>query len=569
MSTNISNSISTQKQSQSLPPINNSTYVTDIHHSESSSFSSSEEQEQQLFPNKLIHQLETASDNELDNLEGINGTKNRSTESFLQIIQHTGSSHQRASSTSLPSSQANCCTWKQIVKLTFSIAATSICTYFIAHNHFAQSKENILLAVGTGLSTQQILQNIFPKKFSNIEKNFIIDYSQGIFFVITQIYLNFQNAAVQTPCSYLLLFLLGAQITAMFNTVRNTNQKWDRTDEADASHRTGYRICTKLLAFNTPLLRRMSTLPKLLLGIGLSIYGTLDPHPFPYKAIILKTGRILSGYGIGQILYELIHFCRIRLENNFVSDKFKRFNSILSDLMPGPPLGLRASRIVEKSLFIFSAIFTGASLGFDASWADYGGGMLAGIQREIDWISFTRTPVYAIEELQNKKEAVKTPWMITTTRIANFSKWMFACVALPAFLIREAIQGKTPDRIALGTFAAFLYPSYWAAFLLGKQTLNRFSTKLQSTLYFYLNYSQSAPIIFIIISHEMDIGSKSVTNSDLLQTIFPAIAYAALGYDLGIHAGHRASPKNRPYPAILNPFLALYTYYFAAVFFRR
>ena len=456
----------------------------------------------------------------------------------------------------------------QKVKFTLSTTITSLFVYLIAHNHFSISPEAALFSAGFGFFLQCALQSISFKELQNKEKNITIDYSAEIFLIPTQLYLNITS--LQTPIFYFLQSEFGIQISAIFDTIRKTKQKWDRTDGLDfLKKKCLYHI--QLLPGNNALTRRISILFnwKVWAGISLAVYESqyLSSSSI-YQAVILKTAQAFNGYWIGQILYECLHAVRVSLEKKFFEEKSSNLSSFS---ITKPSLKLALVRTIEKACYVSSCVFTGLFLGINLDWANYAGGMLAGIKREIDFIHITNTYHFDIEELHDKPlENKPSNCQSIAAKTAHFCNWMFSLVLLPLFIAYQIYKGANSASIltALITFTPSLYASYGLARYYGNKKIDHLSSKFNNTLYFYLNFSQTAPLTFIVISHGINMGSRALTESTLLESLLAATAYFFLAYDLGIHAGQRASKKARPYPAIFNPFLSLYAYYFAVNVFH-
>ncbi|WP_420422096.1 hypothetical protein [Simkania sp.] len=414
---------------------------------------------------------------------------------------------------------------------------------------------NTLMMGAAGVCCQFAFQNIKP--IANVESHIISDYGADIFLSLTQIILNIpENPIDEGIINGVLYGLFGTHVVRVITTLSQLTLDQDRT----SSYFVESTRFVKVLFGNTGVERIIGDMAKAIIAGALLTCGyVFAPNWF----ILAKVGYLFLGNAIGGLAYELVHMLRLYFEY-----KYPLHEHVLDDPRPLSERmhhSVYIMRMTEKVLHVFSIALPGLLLGVNSSPTDFFAGALTGIQRQIDIIRFTTTPIVNMSELERDPNAPEN----TLVRIKNafyscingtcpqnlmmtfvdIFKYLFGIAGVGGFIIWNMAIGTTDDQITLACFGAMLYGSYSLSRLINKVTIDEKTSRLAASAFFYTNYSLLPPLLYVAIDQWMNIGDIALNTYGVAKVAFDVIAWVSLAWALGTLASERGSRRKRPYPA--------------------
>lgn len=448
--------------------------------------------------------------------------------------------------------ESSCSGWNIIIAVsgvTLTVSLIAVRTILT----FSNSIDTLMMGAA-GVCCQLAFQNIKP--IANVESHIISDYGADIFLSLTQVILNIpQNPIDEGVINGILYGLFGTLVVREGTTLSQLTLDEDRT----GSYFTESTRFVKLLIGNTGLERIIQDVAKTVIATALLTCGYVFASQW---YILAKVGYLLMGNAIGGISYELLHTLRLYFERKY---------PVAQDLEGSTPISERMHksvyfmRITEKILYVVSVALPGLFLGVNSSPTDFFAGFLTGVQREIDLIRFTSTPIANMTELERDPKAPENtlvrvmkvfqscihgtcPEGLLMTLVDSF-KYLYGICGVGAFIIWNMAIGTTEDQITLGVSGALLYGSYILSRLINLVNIDENTSRLSASAFFYTNYSLLPPLLYVAIDQWMNIGDIALNTYGPFKTALDVIAWCSLTWALGTLAAERGSRRMRPYPA--------------------
>ncbi len=450
--------------------------------------------------------------------------------------------------------------------LTFGLVFTLGAVTFLALSIFKDYGDswNTFNGVSFGILGQMGAQTLPDRRNRRVErslgweKDTLVKYAAIFFIGFTQVYLNVPRPRWFVRLTFGIFgALLGMQMATMVDTIAHWRLEDDKTQ--GIGYRGDPSDCIPVIMGNRPRSRRAWEVAKVIVAVAAIVIG----FQVRGASIALKLGWILLGHSAGVVIHEIIHSLRKRLQRRYEEAQLAPQADIFVPPTNNMPTNLKILIFLEKLEQILGILLPGFIVALNTSYTDAIAGTCMGMTRQIDWIRFTRTPAQAITELARRELSPPTYWR----RALDIAKWAFAVIGVGGFLAYGIYDGITNGPVVnayvLATFGIVLYSSYALTRYLDNQEIP--SNRVVNNLFFYTNFSISAPILYIAITQVLQIGDYALDTYEVYNALISCLAWASLAWAFGTQAGHRATNRNVPYPATVDPLIILYTFWFVGL----
>ena len=504
-----------------------------------------------------------------------------------------------------------------IFSFAIGVCATSskIINFHSINDSFSLST---LVTIAAAAAFQSSFQLVLNPKYTSIEKSFIADYSLPTFLIATETYDNLPDIP-ELKNGFLTFFtaLYGVSLSAFIHNVivqdwmqelnettphflqkvkglPGSSSSWRKISISGSASKIDSSLDSPLLqgkqskkngtpldketSFSfgsiasislfkdkklnySPLLsakgRYLWSSAKFLLGAS----GIAGGIVWPQGKLAVDFGIILVANSVFQLLHEgaflqLNKYYEKNLSTSATGMKayqvFSKFILTSGYVLPGIFIAAAGATRTFKELSAASIILYSLTGAFD------------GMRRNIEQIRFTTSYTYTLSELRNIDQDQNQ-----FQKTLGYFKWFIGGVVLTSF-VGLTIAGLNPQTgtftpppaivpIVLGSFLVSTYAGYGIAeFARRKFSIEKPDQSLINTLYFYLHYSPTAPLLPLYLITKIKIGDEALNNTTLYHNILATAAWALLGFGVGIESNNRGVFKHPRSMSVIGATLMTY-----------